>query len=146
MLNIKKARSEDVAYITEMSCEVFSDLPDIAPEDFTEFRWYYNAFSNGYLFNIMYDGGLIGFLAVFRTSRFCYELDRIYIDSSHRGLGLGKKTLNFLFHRFPEAKVWYADVKDGQDSYSSFLSACGFVESGFSQNSYTRYVNIVKSP
>lgn len=142
-MDIKKAQQEDVTYMTELSREIFSDSTDTAPEDFDDFRWYYSAYLNGYLFTIIYNGEIIGFLVAFRTSRFCYELDRICISLSHRNLGFGKKTIKYLFRRFPEAKVWYADVIKGHDSYSAFLSASGFVESGFSNNTHTRYVNII---
>lgn len=143
MLDIKKARLEDIARITDISREAFSDSPGSAPEDFDSFRWYLNAYSNGYLFNILNKGDIIGFLAVFKTSRFCFELNRIYIDPDFRNLGLGKKAISFIVGRFPEAKVWYADVLGTDEAYPGFLTSCGFMESGFSHGLYTRFVKIV---
>lgn len=144
MLNIIRACPEDISYITEISETVFSCEPDSAPEGFKDPDWYLRTSDTGYLFKIIFNGTLVGCFAVFKTGQFNFQLDRIFILPGYQGLGIGKKTLQYAVKRFPEARVWYSDVNPKWSKYSGFLTCCGFFETGFSKNSCTRYIKLLK--
>ena len=100
--------------------------------------------TTGYLYKIVFNGEIAGGFLAFRTGQLNFQLERIFILPEYQNLGLGKKALYYAIKRFPEAKVWYADVKPSWDKYSVFLSCCGFFESGFITGSSTRYIKLLK--
>lgn len=144
MLIIDQACPEDIADITKISETVFSGDINSAPVGFNDTGWYFNASITGYLYKIVFNGMTIGAFTAFRTGQINFQLERIFILSEYQNLGVGKKTMNYAFKRFPEAKVWYADVKPSWNKYSIFLSSCGFFESGFVTNSCSRYIKLLK--
>lgn len=144
MLIIDQASPEDISYIAKISESVFSIDMLSAPDNFMDPNWYFDASSTGYLYKIIFNGEIIGGFVVFKTGHLNFQLERIFLLPEYRNLGIGKKTINYVLKRFPEAKVWYADVKPSWNKYSLFLTHCGFFESGFETNSSTRYIRLLK--
>jgi len=144
MLIIDQACPEDIAYIAEVSESVFSKDISSAPEGFDNLEWYFNVSTTGYLYKIIFNGELAGAFVAFRTGQLNFQLERIFLLPEYQNLGIGKKVLGYALKRFPEAKVWYSDVKPSWDKYSRFLTGCGFFESGFITNSCTRYIKLLK--
>ena len=144
MLIIDQACPEDIVYITKVSQSVFLNEILSAPEGYDNPEWYFSASDTGYLYKIMFNGELAGAFVAFRTGQLNFQLERIFILPEYQNLGIGKKTLDYALKRFPEAKVWYADVKPSWDKYSKFLASCGFFESGFITNNSTRYIRLLK--
>ncbi|MFO7611217.1 MAG: GNAT family N-acetyltransferase [Clostridia bacterium] len=144
MLYIDKAQPGDIPYISSISLEAFSSGTPLSPLGRNEPRWYFDAASDGYLFKIIFDGVLVGGLVVFKTGSSTFQLERIFILPSYQGLGIGRKSLEFIFKRFPEAKVWYVDAIPGLDGFSHFLKSAGFFESGFVSGSCSRYIRLIK--
>lgn len=144
MLFIDQVCPEDIDYISEISASVFSDDPDTAPDGFDDPEWYFNASITGYLYKIVFNGELAGAFVAFRTGQLNFQLERIFILPEYQNLGLGKKAMDYAFRRFPEAKVWYTDVKPSWNKYSLFLTGCGFFESGFVIDSSVRYIKLPK--
>lgn len=143
MLTIEKAYPEDISRITDISIAVFSHEADSAPEGYRNQEWYFNITNTGYLFKIQFNGEIIGGFVAFKTSQLNFQLDRIFILPEYQNLGIGKKAVNYAFKRFPEATVWYTDVKSQWKKYSSFLVRCGFFESSFSAGSSVRYIKLL---
>ena len=144
MLIIDQVCPEDIAYIAKISESVFSNDPESAPDGFDDPEWYFNVFTTGYLYKIVFNDEIAGGFLAFRTGQLNFQLERIFILPEYQNLGLGKKALYYAIKRFPEAKVWYTDVKPSWDKYSVFLSGCGFFESGFVTGSSTRYIKLLK--
>ena len=144
MFFIDQACPEDIVYIAKISESVFSNDPDSAPEGFNDPDWYFDVNNTGYLYKIVFNGELAGGLVAFRTGQLNFQLERIFILPEYQNLGLGKKAVNYAFKRFPEAKVWYTDVKPSWDRYTLFLASCGFFETGFTTGSSIRYIKLLK--
>lgn len=144
MLVIDKVCPEDIGYIAQISETIFSNDIDSAPIGYNDPRWYLNASVTGYLYKIIFNGLIIGSFVVFRTGQINFQIERIFILPEYQNLGIGKKTLNYALKRFPEAKVWYADVKPSWEKYSLFLTECGFFESSFFTDSCVRYIKLLK--
>lgn len=144
MLIIDQAHPEDIGYIAKISELVFSSETDSAPIGFNDSKWYFSVSAIGYLYKIVFNGLIIGGFVIFRTGQTNFQIERIFILQEYQNLGIGKKSLAYVFKRFPEAKVWYADVKPSWNKYSFFLTACGFFESGFITDSYVRYIKLPK--
>ena len=144
MFFIDQACPEDIVYIAKISESVFSNDPDSAPEGFNDPNWYFDVNNTGYLYKIVFNGELAGGLVAFRTGHLNFQLERIFILPEYQNLGLGKKAVNYAFKRFPEAKVWYTDVKPSWDRYTLFLASCGFFETGFTTGSSIRYIKLLK--
>lgn len=144
MLIIDQVCPEDIAYITKISEIAFSGDIGSAPVGFNEPVWYFNSSITGYLYKIVFNGMIIGGFTAFRTGQINFQLERIFLLPEYQNLGIGKKTLGYAFKRFPEAKVWYTDVKPSWDKYSVFLTGCGFFDSGFVTNSCSRYIKLIK--
>ncbi|MBN2558254.1 MAG: GNAT family N-acetyltransferase [Clostridia bacterium] len=144
MLYIDKASPGDIPYISSISAEAFSSGASLKPIGSNDPGWYADAASGGYLFKITFDGVLVGGLVVFKTGNSTFQLERIFILPSYQGLGIGRKSLDFIFKRFPEAKVWYVDAIPGLDGFSHFLKSTGFFESGFVSGSSPRYIKLPK--
>lgn len=144
MLIIDQACSEDIAYIAKLSESVFSKDIISAPDGFDNPEWYFNISDTGYLYKIIFNGELAGGFVAFRTGRLNFQLDRIFILPEYQNLGIGRKAVDYVLKRFPEAKVWRVDVKPSWDKYSRFLTSCGFFESGFVTNSAMRYIKLLK--
>lgn len=144
MLIIDQACPGDIGFITKISETVFLSDIDSAPTGFNDPDWYFNLYNTGYLYKIIFDGIIIGGFTAFRTGQINFQLERIFVLKEYQNLGIGKKALNYAFKRFPEAKVWYTDVKPSWEKYSLFLTGCGFFESGFVTNSCVRYVKLIK--
>ncbi len=144
MLTINRACPEDIAYIAKISESVFSNDIISAPDGFNDPEWYVNISDTGYLYKIIFNGELAGGFVAFRTGHLNFQLERIFILPEYQNLGIGKKAIDYALKRFPEAKVWYTDVKPSWDKYSRFLTGCGFFESGFITNSSTRYIKLLK--
>lgn len=144
MLIIDQACPEDIAYIAKVSESVFSKDIDSAPDGFDNPEWYFNISDSGYIYKIIFNGKLAGAFVAFRTGHLNFQLERIFILPEYQNLGIGKKAVDYALKRFPEAKVWYTDVKPSWNKYSLFLTGCGFFESGFVTNSSTRYIKLLK--
>ncbi|MCK5758280.1 MAG: GNAT family N-acetyltransferase [Clostridiales bacterium] len=144
MLIIDQACPEDITYIAKISESVFSKDIVSAPDGFDNPEWYFNISDTGYLYKIIFNGELAGAFVAFRTGHLNFQLERIFILPEYQNLGIGKKAVYYALKRFPEAKVWYTDVKPSWDRYSLFLKRCGFFESGFITNSSTRYIKLLK--
>jgi len=144
MLTINRACPEDIAYIAKISESVFSNDIISAPDGFNDPEWYVNISDTGYLYKIIFNGELAGGFVAFRTGHLNFQLERIFILPEYQNLGIGKKAVDYALKRFPEAKVWYTDVKPSWEKYSLFLTGCGFFESGFITNSSTRYIKLLK--
>lgn len=144
MLIIDQACPEDITYIAKVSESVFSKDINSAPDGFDDPEWYFNISDSGYIYKIIFNGELAGAFVAFRTGHLNFQLERIFILPEFQNLGLGKKAVDYALKRFPEAKVWYTDVKPSWDKYSLFLTGCGFFESGFVTNSATRYIKLLK--
>lgn len=142
MLEITKARPKDIACITDISESVFSQDTAAAPEGYDSFQWYFRAIETGYLYKILFNGSLVGSFVAFRTGRFNFQLERIFILPEFQNLGIGKKSIQYVTRRFPEARVWYADVKHQWTDYSQFLISCGFFEGISPSKNKTRYLNL----
>ncbi len=143
MFDIVRAFPEDVAYITDVSESIFSMDPLTAPEGYDSYEWYLRTSNTGYLFKILFNDTLVGGFTAFRTGRFNFQLERIFILPEYQNLGIGKKSIQYVIKRFPEARVWYTDVRPEWNKYSSFLHECGFFESGFSIGNGNRYIKII---
>lgn len=144
MLLIDQASPGDIAYIAEVSETVFKTDINSAPDGFNDPEWYFNVSTTGYLYKIVFNGELAGGFVAFRTGQLNFQLERIFLLPQFRNLGIGKKALEYALKRFPEAKVWYTDVKPEWNQYSVFLTGCGFFESGFMTDSATRYIKLLK--
>lgn len=144
MLTIDQACPEDIVYITKVSQSVFSREFSAAPDGYDNPEWYFAAADIGYLYKIMFNGDLVGAFVAFRTGQLNFQLERIFLLPEYQNLGIGKKALDYALKRFPEAKVWYTDVKPAWGKYSMFLTGCGFFESGFVTNDSTRYIKLLK--
>ena len=143
MLEIDRIYPEDVAYITDISESVFSSDPSVAPEGYDSYEWYMRTYESGYLFKILFNGSPVGGFTAFKASRFNYNLERIFILPDYQNIGIGKKSIQFALKRFPEAKIWYSDVKPEWIEFSGFLNSCGFFESGFSPGTGKRFIKIL---
>lgn len=144
MLIIDQACPEDIVYITKVSQSVFSWEVSSAPDGYDNPEWYFAASDTGYLYKIMFNGEIAGGFVAFRTGQLNFQLERIFLLPEYQNLGIGKKALDYALKRFPEAKVWYTDVKPSWSKYSMFLTRCGFFESGFITNNSTRYIKLLK--
>jgi len=143
MVEIDLAYPEDIAYITDISEAVFSEDTATAPEGYDNCEWYYRAGDTGYLFKILFNGMPIGGFVAFRTGRFNFHLERLFILSDYRNLGIGKKAVQYAFLRFPEARVWYSDVRSEWENFTGFLLNCGFFESGYTLGKGKRFIKIL---
>lgn len=143
MLEIKRAFPEDVAYITDISESIFSLEHETAPEGYDNYEWYFRTSGTGYLFKILFNGLTVGGLVAFKTGRSNFHLERIFILPDYQNLGIGKKSVQYAFKRFPEAKIWYSDVRPEWKKYSEFLFTCGFFESGFNVGNGIRFIKII---
>jgi ribosomal protein S18 acetylase RimI-like enzyme len=143
MLEISRARPKDIPYIADISESIFSSDTAIAPEGYDSFQWYFRTNETGYLYKILFNGSLVGGFVAFRTGRFNFQLERIFILPEFQNLGIGKKSIQYVSRRFPEARVWYADVKHQWADYSQFLIRCGFFESISSSKNNTRYIKLI---
>ena len=143
MLEIIRAFPEDVAYITDVSECIFSIDPGTAPVGYDSYEWYLRASTTGYLFKIMFNNSMVGGFTIFKTGRFNFQLERIFILPDFQNIGIGKKAVQYVIKRFPEAKIWYSDVRPEWQKYSRFLNNCGFFESGFSAGGGRRFIKIL---
>lgn len=143
MLIIDQASPEDIGYIAKVSETVFSDDIGSAPEGYKDAEWYFNASSTGYLYKILFDGEIAGGFVAFRSGYLNFQLERIFLLPEYRNLGIAKKALDYAIKRFPEAKVWYTDVKPAWSGYSLFLTCCGFFESSCITDGSTRYIKLI---
>lgn len=143
MLEITRAFPEDVTLITDVSECIFALDPSTAPEGYDSYEWYLRTASTGYLYKILFNDVLIGGFVVFRSGRFNFHLERIFILPDYQNLGIGRKSIQYVIKRFPEARVWYSDVRPEWIKYSAFLQNCGFIESGFSIGHGKRFIKTI---
>lgn len=144
MISFEKAHSEDVSHLVKVSEQAFSDVSVPAPEGFNDYSWLLQASNSAYLFKILFNGSLIGGFLVYKIGVHNYQLDRLFLLPEYQNIGIGKKAIDFLMKRFPEAKVWFADINPAWQKYSYFLSKCGFFESNCYGKDSTRYIKLAK--
>ncbi|MCK5811866.1 MAG: GNAT family N-acetyltransferase [Clostridiales bacterium] len=144
MINFEKAMPEDINTIVSISRQVFSKTNIEIPEGSNDYEWFLHRLTSGYLFKITYNGSPIGSFLVFQIGLHNFQLDKLFILEEYQNIGVGKKTLTYLFKRFPEAKVWYADVNPSWNQYVSFLQKNGFFESTYNEKDKTRYIKLTK--
>ncbi len=144
MINFEKAMPEDITNIVSISKQVFSKTDIEIPEGSNDYEWFLHRLTSGYLFKITYNGLLIGSFLVFQIGLHNFQLDRLFILEEYQNIGVGKKTLSYLFKRFPEAKVWYVDANPSWKQYVYFLQKSGFFESTCREKDKIRYIKLTK--
>ncbi len=144
MINFDKASPEDITDIVTISRQVFAKTIIEIPEGSNDYEWFLHRLTSGFLFKITYNGLLIGSILVYQIGIHNFQLDRLFILKEYQNMGIGKKTLTYLFKRFPEAKVWYVDANPTWKQCVSFLKKCGFFESTCSDKDKIRYIKLVK--
>jgi len=144
MIQFEKAILKDVDSIVKVSEQAFLDNNLCLPESYTNYDKVFQTLNSGFLFKILFNGSLIGSFLVFRIGFHNYQLDSLIIAKEYQKIGIGKKSVNFLLKRFPEATVWFVDINNAWQSHTDFLARCGFFESTFDSKKKTRYIKLVK--
>ncbi|MBN2852404.1 MAG: GNAT family N-acetyltransferase [Clostridia bacterium] len=144
MINFERAHPEDVSYLVKVSEQAFLNAKTTLPEGYNDYNWLFQAMTSAYLFKILFNGSLIGGFLVYKIGAHNYQLDRLFILPEYQNIGIGKKAIDFLIKRFPEAKVWFTDVEPTWQKYTYFLSKCGFFESACYGKNSIRYIKLIK--
>jgi GNAT superfamily N-acetyltransferase len=131
-----RAEATDAEVLAQVSKRAFhSDIDCGAPKlggppGYKSSDWQRKMMELGDYFKMIAEGGIVGGMIVFRKERLRYELGRIFVDPDYQNRGIGTRAIEFLWSRYPFAKLWVLGTPAWNLRNRHFYKKVGFVELG----------------
>jgi GNAT superfamily N-acetyltransferase len=130
------ARASERAFHSDIHC----GAPELGgPTGYKSADWQRKMMELGDYYKIIVEGGIVGGVIVFRRERLRYELGRIFVDPDYQNRGIGTSAFDFLWSRYPFAKLWVLGTPSWNQRNRHFYKKVGFIELGDDGRGGIRY-------
>ena len=132
-IRAETADAEDLARVSERAfhSDIHCGAPRLGgPPGYKSAKWQSKMMDLGDYFKIIVEGGVVGGILVFRKERLRFEVGRIFVDPDFQNRGIGTGAFDFLWSRYPFAKLWVLGTPAWNLRNCHFYKKVGFVELG----------------
>jgi ribosomal protein S18 acetylase RimI-like enzyme len=133
-ITLEAAVEDDAELLARISKEAFhSDVECGAPGEggppgYDSWEWQKAVMRSAAAYlKILVAGKVVGGLIVFDQGNGKYYLGRMFVDPGYQRQGIGLRSVEMLFERYPEAKKWVLDTPAWNTRTRSFYERLGFI-------------------
>lgn len=141
-ITVQRAKAEDAEILTETCKRAFESDSEVGspgsggPPGYDSVAWNISGINNPYLqyFKILKGDNIVGgFIAGDRGPGY-QVCERIWIDPTYMRKGIGEKTFELIWERYPSADLWTLGTPEWNVRTKAFYEKVGFFQIGTTHN------------
>ncbi len=137
-VELERAEAEDAKALTDSCKRAFDSDSEYGspgpggPPGYDSVEWNADKIRNRYLdyYKILSDGEIAGGFIVGDRGPDYHVCERIWIDTDQMRKGLGTRTFDLVWQRYPSADVWVLGTPEWNTRTNPFYQSIGFVQIG----------------
>jgi RimJ/RimL family protein N-acetyltransferase len=147
-LLVRKAREEDAEALADIMRRTFNremniwhreeGPPDnnLCPPGYDSAEMHKYAIRESHYYVIVYEGRTIGGICINSTGKRHARIDKLFIDPSYQGEGIGSKVVSLIEKEFASVEEWRLETSSKQVRNHRFYEKAGFVRTYESEREY----------
>lgn len=138
-ITIQRAETQDAATLTDICVRAFHSDVDFGtegtggPPGYDSIDWNSRMITSNFehYYKILDEDRIVGaFIAATRHKGY-HVCERIYVDPDSQRKGIGERTFELVWERYPQAQIWTLGTPEWNIRTKNFYEKLGFVQIGF---------------